>query len=258
MGVLAFCNYIFDMEPHDNIIRVRSRTLRNNPDVPKKTIRIVCVSDTHDLHHTIEFPPGDILIHCGDFTSHGNIAIVRRFAKFIEKLDYKHKFLVPGNHEICPDMISAFLPSKCHYLRNDAIEAEGIKIYGARFKPNTYLLPLGRDSIAQSKWAHIPDETDILITHQPATGFGDITYSGKARGNEELLKRIQKVKPALHLFGHNHEAWGLFPGRDEFRPNSEDHPLYNTTFVGCASKVGGAEKTRPAIVIEFEMPENRM
>jgi hypothetical protein len=35
---------------------------------PGKTIRIVCVSDTHELHREIDIPSGDMLIHAGDFT----------------------------------------------------------------------------------------------------------------------------------------------------------------------------------------------
>lgn len=36
-----------------------------------KTIRVVTMSDTHDLHFKVDFaklPPGDIFIHAGDFT----------------------------------------------------------------------------------------------------------------------------------------------------------------------------------------------
>eukprot|EP01111_Echinosteliopsis_oligospora_P001578 TRINITY_DN12340_c0_g1_i1.p1 TRINITY_DN12340_c0_g1~~TRINITY_DN12340_c0_g1_i1.p1 ORF type:complete len:161 (-),score=13.12 TRINITY_DN12340_c0_g1_i1:131-613(-) len=146
-----------DDNNNNNVIRVRSRNLRHSA-IPGKILNIVCISDTHDLHSLIDFPPGDILIHCGDFTSKGDISIIRRFSKFLEKLDYKHKILVPGNHEIFPDLISAFLPKRCHYLRNDSIEVEGIHIYGGRFKPNAFFLPIGRDSVAQTNWKHIPDE----------------------------------------------------------------------------------------------------
>ncbi len=78
-----------------------------------------------------------------------------------------------------------------HYLLNESIEVEGIQIHGARFKPFfapptgkqnailnflhiEVLLFIGRDSNAQTDWKHVPDEVDILVTHQPATGYGDI------------------------------------------------------------------------------------
>jgi predicted phosphodiesterase len=31
-------------------------------------MRIVLISDTHGLHRQLEVPPGDLLIHAGDFT----------------------------------------------------------------------------------------------------------------------------------------------------------------------------------------------
>lgn len=34
-------------------------------------VRIVAVSDTHNHHRSLQVPDGDILIHAGDFTIHG-------------------------------------------------------------------------------------------------------------------------------------------------------------------------------------------
>lgn len=36
-----------------------------------QAVRIVVVSDTHDRHERCYLPEGDILVHCGDFTSKG-------------------------------------------------------------------------------------------------------------------------------------------------------------------------------------------
>ena len=33
--------------------------------------RFVVLSDTHNKHHEVKLPKGDILIHCGDFTYGG-------------------------------------------------------------------------------------------------------------------------------------------------------------------------------------------
>ena len=33
-----------------------------------RILTLVCLSDTHELHREVEVPPGDILIHAGDFT----------------------------------------------------------------------------------------------------------------------------------------------------------------------------------------------
>jgi hypothetical protein len=37
----------------------------------KKTLRLVCISDTHNQHRKIKVPDGDVLIHAGDITSKG-------------------------------------------------------------------------------------------------------------------------------------------------------------------------------------------
>ena len=33
-------------------------------------MRIVCIGDTHELHRELVVPPGDLLVHAGDFTFH--------------------------------------------------------------------------------------------------------------------------------------------------------------------------------------------
>lgn len=60
------------------------------------------------------------------------------------------------------------------------------------------------------KWNMIPDNTDILITHGPALGYGDLCSSQLRAGCSELLSTIQqRVKPLVHVFGHIHEGRNL-------------------------------------------------
>lgn len=49
-------------------------------------------------HEKLIMPPGDVLIHCGDFTNHGSLAEVREFAAWLATLPYEHIIVVPGNH----------------------------------------------------------------------------------------------------------------------------------------------------------------
>lgn len=66
---------------------------------------------------------------------------------------------------------------------------------------------LKRGSECLSKWNMIPDDTDILITHSPPLGHGDLVCSGVRAGCAELLATVQKrVKPKYHIFGHIHEG----------------------------------------------------
>lgn len=60
-------------------------------------------------------------------------------------------------------------------------------------------------------WKHIPDNTDILMTHGPPKYHGDIVPHDKNLnvGCEELLERLKVVKPLYHVFGHIHEGYGV-------------------------------------------------
>lgn len=42
-------------------------------------LRVVIVSDTHGKHEELNLPKGDILIHCGDFTSYGRLQHITSF-----------------------------------------------------------------------------------------------------------------------------------------------------------------------------------
>ena len=60
---------------------------------------IVCVSDTHGMHRTLNVPEGDVLLHAGDFTRFGNQADAVDFNEWLGTLSHPHKVVVLGNHE---------------------------------------------------------------------------------------------------------------------------------------------------------------
>ena len=45
----------------------------------------MCTSDTHNKTDNLTLPDGDILIHAGDFTMHGKLDEIRKFADFMGK-----------------------------------------------------------------------------------------------------------------------------------------------------------------------------
>ena len=60
------------------------------------------ISDTHDKHKHLapeDFPPGDIFIHAGDFTRMSRKKEYEKFYQFLKALPYKHKIVIPGNHD---------------------------------------------------------------------------------------------------------------------------------------------------------------
>ena len=64
-------------------------------------MKIVCVSDTHSFHDKTVVPDGDILIHAGDLTAHGDLADVEALDSWLAFLPHRHKIVICGNHDFC-------------------------------------------------------------------------------------------------------------------------------------------------------------
>lgn len=67
-------------------------------------VRFVFVSDTHTYHKSLKLPKGDILIHTGDFTYSGGLKEIESFSDWLGTLDFKHKIVISGNHELSFDL----------------------------------------------------------------------------------------------------------------------------------------------------------
>ena len=76
-----------------------------DPETPKPEnhIRFVCISDTHGRTQNLHVPPGDVLLHAGDFSSSGRLREVEEFAEFIASQPHKHKIVIAGNHDLTFD-----------------------------------------------------------------------------------------------------------------------------------------------------------
>ncbi|XP_039289427.1 UPF0046 protein C25E10.12 [Nilaparvata lugens] len=102
--------------------------------------------------------------------------------------------------------------TNCIYLQDEEIELYGLKIYGTPWQPEfckwAFNVPRGEQCLA--KWDQIPSGTDILVTHTPPLGHGDLCCSGIRAGCVELLSTVQqRVQPKYHVFGHIHENYGV-------------------------------------------------
>ena len=76
------------------------------------------------------------------------------------------------------------------------------------------LIALLHEHRLAEKYAWIPDGTDILISHGPPYGYGDLALDGGSAlthvGSPHLLERIRQVKPAVVAYGHIHSGNGLY------------------------------------------------
>lgn len=177
-------------------------------------LTLVLLADTHGYHWELEVPPGDLLIHAGDLTQRGTLQEVEDFDAFLATLSHPRKIVIAGNHDFCfqdqPAEAQARLTNAI-YLEDESTSVEGLKIYGSPWQPWFYdwAFNLHRGPEIAAKWALIPMDTDILITHGPPHGICDRTFGGQLTGCEDLLRRIEVIEPKLHVFGHIHEAAGV-------------------------------------------------
>lgn len=178
--------------------------------------KIVCISDTHGKHDLItkDLPDGDIIIHAGDVSNVGKTHEIYDFLNWFSTLPYKHKIFIAGNHdfgfEINNDIAPEYKELGVTYLMDKMVEIEGIKIYGSPWQPRFYdwAFNVDRGNAIAEKWALIPEDVDILITHGPPHGILDDTIQGLRVGCEELYVKVMQIKPKCHIFGHIHYGYG--------------------------------------------------
>ena len=96
------------------------------------------------------------------------------------------------------------------YLENEATTVVGgYKIYGSPCQSAYWAFHHSRGENISRVWEKIPTDTDILLTHSPPVGHGDLTSKGEHLGCVDLLAAIaDRVKPLFHVFGHVHEGYG--------------------------------------------------
>jgi Icc-related predicted phosphoesterase len=188
-------------------------------------MKLVIISDTHRQENKVILPEGDILIHAGDFDIYdqNNLDTV---IDWFKKLDYNHIIFTGGNHDkylqhFSSDEINKQLPSNIHYLMNDSVVVNNIKFWGSPYSPafgqgwayNAFIDEL------REKWATIPSDTDIVISHCNCFGINDVVR-GISQGCPALRDRIKEIKPKLHVSGHIHPGYGVYQDKNTIYVNA--------------------------------------
>jgi Icc-related predicted phosphoesterase len=206
-------------------------------------MKLIAISDTHGEHRSLEIPDGDVLIHAGDLTRHGSLEDVQEFNDFLGTLPHPHKIVIAGNHDFCFEndrKACQEILTNCIYLQDQEVIIDDIKFYGSPWQPWFYdwAFNLERGPEIRAKWDRIPEDTDVLITHGPPYGIGDLTAQGESAGCQDLLELIEKIKPPVHIFGHIHEGYGITSNG-------------STTFINASSLNHQYQSTRQPMVYEL-------
>lgn len=214
--------------------------------------RIVCISDTHNCNEQVAVPDGDLLIHAGDATIKGTDAETIEFIYWFSRLPHRHKIFVAGNHDWLFEIDNRYATllladSKIKYLQDSSTVIAGLKIYGSPWQPRFFdwAFNLNRGPEMAERWAMIPEDIDILITHGPPNGILDLVPRkgwDENTGCEELRKRVEQIaalgRLKLHVFGHIHCGYGT-------------HEEFGVKFVNASNCDEQYHPTQPPIVIDL-------
>lgn len=204
-------------------------------------------------HYKIKVPKCDVLVHAGDATFRGNEDEVKIFAEWFLPLPGEHKIFVPGNHDWLfqyklADAL-ALLPG-VHVLIDSAVVIDGIKFWGSPWQPwfLSWAFNLPRGAALKAHWDLIPEDTNVLVTHTPPYGVGDLVDRGENVGCEDMLHAVRRVKPKFHIFGHIHEGYGVYRPRRARTVGWEDVP---TTFINASTCNGSYHPVNKPVVVDY-------
>ena len=239
-------------------------------------------------------PCGDILIISGDFVETGLVEELGMFNAFLKGIakekKFKHIVFICGNHErtidvdfynaegwryhktrqdlsACHDALFNELPDNVHYLFDNFIVLEGLKIYGTPWVLGEEVFS-SETSPAHFRWAYsvteeeliqkyeqIPDDVDILVTHMPPFGIGDgrrnydkdyfdendkQVFGYDNVGSTSLRSRLQDAQPIIHCFGHIHSGYGAYRAHVD-----------GTLFINAANCDEDYVPIQPAVVVDI-------
>ena len=192
-------------------------------------MKIVGISDLHGQLSGYTIPEADILCICGDISPlkfQFNIPSMdgwfkKRFIPWCQEQPVEQVYLIAGNHDRFMEsrtytIHKHLLGTKINYLEDslcEYIDGNG-KIWKIWGTPWCHIF--GNWSFMRSseflteKFSLIPEDTDILLTHDAAYGRNDQCFAGrdpnKHIGNIELANRLNEIGPKIHLTGHLHTS----------------------------------------------------
>ncbi len=145
----------------------------------------------------------DLIISCGDLDA--------RYLEHIVTLANVPLLYVPGNHDTA---YAQHAPEGCINIDGKLRAFQGMRIMGLggslRYNDRMYGFTeneMFRRAARLGLWAHAAGGIDLLVTHAPARGYGDLDDLPH-RGYECFNTLLDQLKPTYMLHGHIHMQYG--------------------------------------------------
>lgn len=140
------------------------------------------------------------------------------FSDWLREIPAETIIGIAGNHDfVAQEEPETMRSLPWTYLEDESVNIGGLKIHGSPWSNQFFDWAfMAEEDELEEKWALIPDDTHVLLTHGPPHGYGDMTARRVRAGSRTLRYHLdyRLTKLRLHVFGHIHEDFGLWQKGD--------------------------------------------
>ncbi len=176
-------------------------------------MKICAISDMHGYKFPIQ--ECDVLAIAGDISNCGDTQwFLSSFLKYLEmnKSKFDICILTLGNHDDniqIDEHLLSLLPKYLHILSGNSFTYKGKKFFGSPYGKSAPTIVKSRylvdETTLKSLFIDIPSDTNVLLTHSPPYGYGDVIQNESCHlGSFSLACQVTVIKPYIHIFGHIH------------------------------------------------------
>jgi len=214
-------------------------------------MRVALTSDTHG--YTVTIPPGiDAVLHAGDigpdvratewfrdtfypWAARAGVPIFATFGNH-DFIGERGRANLIGEHEQLPPGA----PGNLRLVVDEQCDVLGVPVWfspwSVRFFDWAFMADEGK---LKEKYLCIAADTQVIVTHGPPHGYGDLTIDRVRAGSAALTARMKELT-ALRVVvtGHIHEAFGVYDAHGVL--------VYNVSMVDI-----GYRPCHEAVIIEW-------